>query len=181
MKKSRFLLPFVHGVDMRAIEQAILLAKGHEAILVPLVLIYVPEERRAKGVRLEHIQQSRDFLEAVKFKAARYAVPIERLEVFTSNIVQSVNLVASEMACEGVLLFTSRNNGILLDVSEIIRLLEMPICKLYIMHLQTEERGSFTQMLRQRFSNLLTSRRKKQEESSQSQEALEEVELSIRT
>ena len=86
MKNSRFLLPFVHGVDMRAIEQAILLAKGHEAILVPLVLIYVPEERRAKGARLEYIQQSRDFLEAIKFKAARYDVPIERLEVYTSDI-----------------------------------------------------------------------------------------------
>ncbi len=31
MKGTRFLLPFMHGVDMRAIEQAILLAKGHEA------------------------------------------------------------------------------------------------------------------------------------------------------
>ena len=41
MKQPRFLLPFVHGVDMPAIEQAILLTKGHEAILVPLALIYV--------------------------------------------------------------------------------------------------------------------------------------------
>ena len=174
MKTSRFLLPFVHGVDMLAIEQAILLAKDHEATLVPLVLIYVPEERRAKGARLEQIQQSRDFLEAVKFKAARYAVPIERLEVFTSDIVQSINLVASEMACDGILLFIGRKNGILLHYDEIKHLVEMPTCKLYIMHLQTEERGSFTQMLRQHFSNLLTGRRKKQEEPSQSQEALEE-------
>ena len=181
MKQSRFLLPFVHGVDMRAIEQAILLAKGHEAVLVPLVLIYVPEENRAKGARLEHIQQSRDFLEAIKFKAARYAVPIERFEVFSSDIVQSINLVANEMACEGILLFLGRNNGILLHYNEIKRLVEMPACKLYIMHLQTEERVSFTQMLRRRFSNLLVGRRKKQEESSQSHEALKEVELSIRT
>jgi hypothetical protein len=181
MKTSRLLLPFVHGVDMGAIEQAILLAKGHEATLVPLVLIHVPEERWAKGARLEHIQQSRDFLEAIKFKAARYSVPIERLEVFTSDIVQSINLVASEMACEGILLFLGRKNGILLHVSEIKRLVEMPTCKLYIMHLQTEERGSFTQMLRQRFSQWLNGRRKKQEDLLQGQEALEEeVELSMR-
>ncbi len=180
MKTPRFLLPFVHGIDMCAIEQATLLAKGHEATLVPLVLIYVPEERRAKGARLEQIQQSRDFLEAVKFKAARYAVPIERLEVFTSDIVQSINLVASEMACEGILLFLGQKNGILLHVNEIKRLVEMPTCKLYIMHLRAEERGSFTQMLRQRFSTLLTSKRRKQEESSESQEALEEVEHPIR-
>ena len=181
MKQSRFLLPFVHGVDMRAIEQAILLAKGHEAVLVPLVLIYVPEENRAKGARLEHIQQSRDFLEAIKFKAARYDVPIERLEVFTSDIVQSINLVATEMACEGILLFLGRNNGILLHYDQIKHLVEMPTCKLYIMHLQPEERGSFIQMLRQGFSNLLTGRHKRQEESPQGQEALDEKELSIRT
>jgi hypothetical protein len=181
MKTSCFLLPFVHGVDMCAIEQAILLAKGHEATLVPLALIHVPEERRAKGARLEHIQQSRDFLETIKHKAARYSVPIERLEVFTSDIVQSINLVASEMACEGILLFIGRKNGILLHINEIKRLLEMPTCKLYIMHLQTEERESFSQMLRHRFSNLLPGRRKKQEESQLSGGALEEeVELSIR-
>src|SRR6266516_5989058 len=114
VKTPRFLLPFVHGVDMCAIEQAILLAEAQEAILVPLVLIYVPEQRCAKGARLEHIQQSKDFLEAVKFKAARYAVPIERLEVFTSDIVQSINLVAREMTCDGILLFIGHKNGILL-------------------------------------------------------------------
>ncbi len=35
MRRTRFLLPFTHGVDMRAIEQAILLAKGHEATFQP--------------------------------------------------------------------------------------------------------------------------------------------------
>lgn len=180
MKTSRFLLPFVHGVDMSAIEQAILLAKGHEATLVPLVLIYVPQGRRGRGARLEHFQQSKDFLEAVKYKAARYAVPIERLEVFTGDIVQSINLVASEMACEGILLFLGRKKGILLHYNEIKRLVEMPTCKLYIMHLHTEKRESIAQMLHRRFSTLLSAKRKKREESSQSQEALEEVELSIR-
>jgi len=152
MKTTRFLLPFVHGVDKFAIEQAILLAKSHQAMLVPLVLIHVPEERRKKGVRLEYLQQSKDFLETVKQKADWYSVQIERLEVFTSDVVQSINLVASEMECEGILLFIGRKGGILLQMNEIKRLLEMPSCKLYIIHLHTEERGSFTQMLRQRFS-----------------------------
>jgi hypothetical protein len=181
MKTSRFLLPFVHGVDMCAIEQAILLAKGHEATLVPLALIHVPEGRRARGTRLEHVQQSKDFLEAVKYKAARYAVPVERLEVFTSDIVQSINLVASEMACEGILLFKGRKDGILLQVNEIKRLVEMPVCKLYIMHLQTEERESIAQRLRQRFSPLLIGRRRKQQEPPQSQESIEDdVVISVR-
>jgi len=173
MKTTRFLLPFVHGVDMCAIEQALQFAKSHEATLVPLVLIRVPEERR-KGVRLEHIQQSRDFLETVKHKASRYAVPIERLEVFTSDVVQSINLVAGEMQCEGILLFIGRQDGILLQVNEMKHLLEMQSCKLYIIHLQTDKRERFTHMLRQRFSHLLNGRRKKQEEPLQGRESIED-------
>lgn len=181
MKTSRFLLPFVHGVDMCAIEQALLMAKGHEATLVPLSLIRVPEGRRARGTRLEDVQQSKDFLEALKYKAARYAVPVERLEVFTSDIVQSINLVASEMACEGILLFKGRKDGILLQSNEIKRLIEMPACKLYIMHLQTEERESIAQRLRQRFSHLLIGRREKQEGQPQSRESNEDdVVISVR-
>ncbi len=173
MKTTRLLLPFVHSVDLRAIEQALQFAKSHEAMLVPLVLIRVPEERR-KGVRLEYIQQSKDFLETVKHKASRYAVPIERLEAFTSDVVQSINLVAGELECEGILLFIGRKDGILLQANEIKRLLEMPSCKLYIIHLHTEERGSFTQMLRQRFSHLFGGRRKKQEEPLWRQESNED-------
>lgn len=182
MKTSRLLLPFVHGVDMCAIEQALLMAKGHEATLVPLALIHVPEGRRARGTRLEHVQQSKDFLEAVKYKAARYAVPVERLEVFTSDIVQSINLVASEMACEGMLLFKGRKDGILLQVNEIKRLVEMPACKLYIMHLQTEERESIAQRLRRLFTHLLIGgRREKQEAPPQSRESNEDdVVISVR-
>lgn len=181
MKTTRLLLPFVHGIDVSAIQQALLMAKGLEATLVPLSLIYVPERRRARGARLEHVQQSKDFLEAVKHKAARCAVPVERLEVFTSDIVQSINLVADEMACEGILLFKGRKDGILLQVNEIKRLVEMPVCKLYIMHLQTEERESIAQRLRQRFSPLLIGRRRKQQEPPKGQESIEDdVVISVR-
>ncbi len=164
MERTRFLLPFTHGVDMRAIEQAVLLAKGHGATLIPLTLIDIPEERRAKGARLEQVQQSKDFLEATKYKAARYAVLVERFEVFTSDVVQSINLVASEMECEGILLFVGRRGSILLDISEIKRLVELPICRLYIVHLQTDERESFAQMLRQQLSHWLNGKRRREDE-----------------
>ena len=150
MKATRFLLPFVHGVDKFAIEQAILLAKSHQAVLVPLVLIHVPEERRKKSVRLEYLQQSKDFLETVQQKADWYSVRIERLEVFTSDITQSINLVASEMACEGILLFVSQKEGILLQLHEIKCLMEMPVRKLYITRLPRIERKSYVQTLRLR-------------------------------
>ena len=181
MKTTRFLLPFVHGVDKFAIEQAILLAKSHQATLVPLVLIHVPEERRKKGVRLEHVQQSKDFLETVKQKADWYSVRIERLEVFTSDVVQSINLVASEMECEGILLFVGQKGGILLQPLEIKRLMEMPVRKLYITRLPTNERVNFVQALRRRFSHWLDGRSARQGEPAQEQEYLEEeVELSIK-
>jgi len=61
MKTSRWLLPFTFGVDMRAIDYAVSLAGSAGATLVPVSLISAP----AKGARLEHIQQSKDFLEAV--------------------------------------------------------------------------------------------------------------------
>ncbi len=177
MRTTRLLLPFTHGVDIGAIEQAILLAKARNATLVPLTLIHVPEERRAKGARLEHVQQSKDFLESVKHKAARYAVPLERLEIFTSDVVQSINLVTNEMECEGIILFIGRKDGILLQANEIKRLLERPTCKLYIMRLQTNDQTSFTQMLSQRFSNWLNGKRKQEGESPQVQECSPEGEV----
>ena len=181
MKTTRFLLPFVHGVNKFAIEQAVLLAKSHQATLVPLVLIYIPEERRTKGVRLEHVQQSMDFLETVKQKADWYAVPVESLEVFTGHVVQSINLVASEMECEGILLFESQKGGILLQAIEIKCLLEMPACKLYVTRLPTIERVSFTHMLRQRFSHRLHDKQRQENASAQGRECSEdEVELIIR-
>jgi len=181
MQTTRFLLPFVHGVDKFAIEQAILLAKSHQATLVPLVLIHVPEECRKKGVRLEYLQQSKDFLETVKQKADWYSVQIERLEVFTSDVVQSINLVASEMECVGILLFVNHKGGILLQFHEIKHLMEMPVHKLYVLRLPTHERMDFAHELRRQFSDWLNGRSKRKGEPMQEQEYLEEeVGLSVK-
>jgi hypothetical protein len=179
MKTTRLLLPFVHGVDKFAIEQAILLAKTHQATLVPLALIHVPEECRTKSVRLEHMQQSMDFLETVQQKADWYAVPVEKMEVFTSQVVQSINFVVCEKECEGILLFQSSKGGILLQENEITRLIEMPACRLYVTHLPTIEHMSFIKELRQRFTHWIHAKSERQGE--QVPEYLEEdVELSIR-
>jgi hypothetical protein len=180
MKTTRFLLPFVQGVDKFAIEQAILLAKSHQATLIPLVLIQVSEERRKKGVRLEYLQQSKDFLETVKQKAEWYSVQIERLEVFTSDVIQSINLVASGMECEGILLFVNHKGGILLQLHEIKRLMEMPAYKLYVLRLPTHKRVNFAHELRRHFAHWLNGSSKRQGEPIQEQEYIEEeVELSV--
>ena len=123
---------------MGAIEQAVRLAKGHDAVLVPLSLIQVQHER--KGVRLDFVQQSKDFLEATKHKATTYDVPIERFEVFTQDVKQTINLLACEMECDGIVLFLGGKQGILLPASVIKRLLETANCKLYIMRLPSGEK-----------------------------------------
>jgi len=120
-------------------------------------------------------------LETVKQKADWYSVRIERLEVSTSDVGQSINLVASEMECEGILLFVSQKGGILLQLHEIKRLMEMPVRKLYITRLPTIESTSYVQVLRRRFSYWLSGRSEMHGEPTQDQEYLEEEEeLSIK-
>jgi Universal stress protein family len=147
---------------MFAIEQAILLAKSLEATLIPLSVIHVPQEGRSRGARLEHIQQSKDFLEAVKYKAARYGVPIERYEVFTADVVQSINIVAKEQRCEGILLLVGGKKGVLLQADEIKCLMETMVCKLYVVHMQSNGYKGSEPTFRERLSNWLPQRRRRQ-------------------
>ena len=131
----RVLLPFTHGIDMDVLEYAVLLAQGRNATLVPLALIHVPKGHRSGGARLEHIQQSKDFLEAIKHKATRYDVPIERFEIFTEDVVESIAIHAQQVECEGILLFVRDGEGILLHTHEIKQLMEQGAFKLSIISL----------------------------------------------
>ena len=88
MTTLRWLLPFTWGVNMAAIDSVVHLAQNGGASLVAVSLISVPEGPGGPGVRLEHIQQSKDFLEAVKHKSARLHVPVERYEVFTTDVLE---------------------------------------------------------------------------------------------
>ncbi len=99
MMNPRWLLPFTHEVDMRAIDYLVSLAENNGATLIPVLLVSVPNESRSGGARLEHIQQSKDFLEAVQYKAARLQVPLERYEVFTSDVIQSITMLCSYVTC----------------------------------------------------------------------------------
>ena len=140
MRTTRLLLPFTHGVNGCALEHAIRLAKSLDATLVPLSLIRTSKEQQSKGVRPEYMQQSKDFLEMVRYKAIKYAVPVESLEVFTNDVVQSIEVLAQEMACEGILLFTSVENGVLLHINEIKHLMERGAFKLYLIRLETKNK-----------------------------------------
>src|SRR5947199_264086 len=95
-------VPLIAAIeDTILLVYAVLLAKGRNATLVPLALVSVPDTRRPGEARLEHIQQAKDFLEAVQYKAAKHDVSIERFEVFTSDAVQSADVLVQQLGCDG--------------------------------------------------------------------------------
>jgi hypothetical protein len=155
MKEQRWLLPFTHGVNMQAIDYAVSLAQNAGARLVAVSLVSVPQEPRSPGARLEHIQQSKDFLEAVKWKAARYEVPAERYEVFTGNVLQSITLLVYNQDCDSIILVTSEKNGVLLEANEVKRLLEAPPASLVFIRLPAQTKRLSTGQLGTRFLSWL--------------------------
>ncbi len=128
MKTSRWLLPFTHGVDMRAIEYAVRLAENAGATLIPVSLVPAP----SRGTRLELIQQSKDFLEAVRYKAERLRVPLESDEVFTTDVQQSLVRLVHEKQCDGIVLVTGNGRTRLLQDLEVKHLLIEPPVPLVI-------------------------------------------------
>ena len=127
-KTTRLLLPFTYGGEMDTIEVAVLLAASHHAALVPLSASCASDER--KGVRLEHIQQSKDFLEAVQRKAFRHHVPLERFEVFTGARVQRMFVLMDQLGCDGILLVLRGRNGSVLDAGMMEQRMAMRCCPL---------------------------------------------------
>ena len=162
IKTTRLLLPFVHGVEMETLEAAVQLAASHHATLVPLSLIPVPQAR-GKGAHLEHIQQSKDFLEATQQKALRHGVSIERFEAFTGDVVRSIALLAPRLACDGMILALRGRSGSLLSAQMIEQLMATAPCPLYLIYLPSTELVSWAARLRERFSNLWSGRGRRQQ------------------
>lgn len=122
---------------MQAIDTVVRLAGDEGATLVAVSLVAVPAERWSQGARLEHIQQSKDFLEAIKYKAARLQVTIERYEDFTSNVLGSITLLARDLCCDSIVLVSCGEKEILLKTYEKKRLLENPPASLVLLRLPT--------------------------------------------
>ena len=165
MESPRWLFPFTHGVDMRAIDTVVRLAEERGATLVAVSLIPVPPEHLSQGARLEHIQQSKDFLEAVKFKAERHQVPIERYEVFSSNVLGSITLLTYDQRCDSIVLVSYGDKDILLHVQEKKCLLEDPPARLVLLRLPAQAgrtvsiRASFPSWLRRHWERPDNTRR----------------------
>ena len=135
MNRTRWLLPFTSAVDMRALDAVVCLAESHGATLVAMSLITVPHESRPRGVRLEYLQQSKDFLVAVQCKAARQHVLIECYEVFTADVIRSMKPLVHEQHCSSIVLVTRGEKDSLLQHHELRQLLDAPPASLVLIRL----------------------------------------------
>jgi hypothetical protein len=140
MNTRRWLLPFTHGVDMQALDSAISLVESAGTMLVALSLVTVPEAHRSRGARLEHIQQSKDFLEAVKWKAARRQILVEYHEVFTGDVLGSIATLMHDLSCDSMILVINGKYDMLLHAHELKHLLIEPPGSFILLRLPTPER-----------------------------------------
>ena len=131
---SRLLLPFTHGVQTHALEYAVLLAKSRHATLVPCSLIHVPQNSR--GARLERIQQSKDFQVLVQSKAAKHGVVIEAQEIYTRDVIASIQDVTQELHCTSIILFVRDGDGVLLSTNEVKHILTLVPGQHHVIRLQ---------------------------------------------
>ncbi|MHB8595294.1 MAG: hypothetical protein ACYDER_00630 [Ktedonobacteraceae bacterium] len=131
---SKLLLPFTGGVHAHALEYAVLLARNRHATLVPFSLIYVSPTTR--GARLEHIQQAKDFQALVQAKAARYGVAVEAQEVYTSDVIASIQHMTQELACSNIILFVCDGDGVLLSTNEVKHILTLVPGQHHVIRLQ---------------------------------------------
>jgi len=115
-----------------------MLAQGLDAHLVVLSLIHLPQAAD-RSPRWEDIQQSKDFLEFVRYKAARWGVPVERVELQTGNPVCSIRALAQEMECAGIVLVVRRGAGVLLATNEVKELLSEERLSRYIVSLPAKD------------------------------------------
>lgn len=164
MKSARLLLPFTQDIDLGALAYAVQFARRCKATLIPLALLPLSEEQWAEGPRLEAIEQANDFLEAVKYIAARAGVVVEPHEMYTRDVVRSLSVFAQEMMCEGILLFLQRGTTVLLPPEVMHRLLKQAPCTLCLVRLQPTVRTGPVQRLLKWGSDRLRSWRGRREE-----------------
>lgn len=139
MEKPLLLLPFVHGIDTVALSSALAFAQEADAALLLVSLIRLPKGSRRRSIRAEAIGQAHDFFEVMSHKAKRAGVTIKCMQFSTRQIASSIQAIAQEMACVGILLFVQDSTGIFLEMDEIKQLLEQPVQQVYLFRLASRK------------------------------------------
>lgn len=92
-------------------------------------------------MRLELIQQSKDFLEAARHKALRLDVALECYEEYTPDVLERLTELAGNLKCSGLLLATRGREALLLQDQELEQLLVHPPAALVLVRLPARTRG----------------------------------------
>jgi hypothetical protein len=135
-------------------------------------VILIPQTR-GKGVRLGHIQQSKDFLEAVHQKAFWHHVPLERFEMFRGDRVQRLFVLVDQLGCDGILLVLRGRNGSVLDAEMMEQRVALRYCPLSLISLPARE-SSWIFQLCERISHFRPGHRRRADQQMPGQPALRE-------
>ncbi len=139
MEKPLMLLPFVHGIDTTALACALDFAREEDVTLLLVSLIHLPEASSRQGIRLEAIAQAYDFFEVMAYKAVRAGVTIKCVQLSTRHIARSIQMLAQEMLCAGILLFVRDARGVLVETEDVWRLLEQVGRPVYLFNLTSHK------------------------------------------
>lgn len=159
MKKTRLLLPFTHGVQADALEYAVLMAQSRNAILVPLSIIRASCQHGTKGPRLEHIQQSQDFLATVAYKALKHGVEVEQHEAYVADPVECIRESIQTLKCDGVLLLIENGAGVLLQTSELKHVVASVSNQVHVIRIQSEPHVSLYTGVMSRLAGIFSKER----------------------
>ncbi len=134
MEQKRFLLPFTCDVDVKALHHVLQLAKIHNATLVGLALVPLTEQQRPENVRLEYVQQAQDFLAVLHTHAAIHSVRIEAYEIYTHDVLESIDCYTQRLHCQQVLLSYKGEKVHFLQPQEAQQLRVGSIHPLHVLH-----------------------------------------------
>jgi hypothetical protein len=149
MKTQRWLLPFACAVDLQAIDAAVRVASHSGATLIALALV-VPwqgprrEQHRTPRVRLEQIQESKDFLEAVRWKAMRRQVTVECYEMFTEDVAGSIATQLRHLDCQSIIVTRRGVEDALLSSHDLKHVLVRPPAPLLFLSLPETKQGALS-------------------------------------
>ena len=145
---------------MEALGAAVSLAEACQATLVALAFLRVKGTRRRPHPRLEHLMEANDFLEAVRWKAARAGVSTEGFQVETADVGQSLDVLARQFSCSGIVLFAREGQGVLLSTEDIVGYFGQGNCPCYLLQMKAKPHRSPGSLLKRLFSFFFRQRRR---------------------
>ena len=139
-RRARWLLPFTTEVDLPTIDSVLHLAEAGGATLVAVSFLVTPDGRRAQRVRPELLQQSQDFLEAVRSKAQRLALPVECHEVMTQDLLPGITRHLQQLECKSLVVASRGEHALFLHRQEMQKLVFHPPAQLLLLRFSNDTR-----------------------------------------